>query len=156
MIKILDRIEDVFSVVAFFLATLLIFMNVVLRFIGHGTTWSEELIRYLIIWLTFIGSSICVRKNEHVSVDLLPEFLPEFWKKILFIVVNVIAIIFLLFITKYSIDLIAFSVQTGQISPALGIPMFTVYLILPIGFILMALRYLVSSINHVKDLTVSR
>lgn len=156
MIKILDRMEDVFCVVAFFLATILLFINVVLRFFGHGTTWSEELIRYLIIWLTFIGSSICMRKNEHVGVDLLPEFLPDFWKKILSIIVNIIAVIFLLFVTKYSIDLVAFSARTGQISPSLGIPISTVYWTLPIGFILMTFRYLVSSVNHIKDLRVSR
>lgn len=151
MLKVVDRLENIFLVITFFLATILIFGNVVFRFFGYGTSWSEELIRYLIIWLTFIGASVCVRENEHVSIDLLPEFLSEFWKKILSLFVNTVAIIFLLFITKFSLELVEFSFGRGQIASALGIPMYIVYLCVPIGAMLMTLRYTISSVEIVKD-----
>jgi C4-dicarboxylate transporter DctQ subunit len=151
VLKTVERLEDIFVVLTFFLATVLVFVNVVLRFFGYGTTWSEELIRYLIIWLTFIGASICVRKNEHVGIDLLPEYLSEFWKKVLFLLVNVIAIIFLVFLTKYSIGLIEFNFAKGQIAPALGIPIYFVYLCVPIGALLMMVRYIVSSVEIAKS-----
>ncbi|MBO8162157.1 MAG: TRAP transporter small permease [Brevibacillus sp.] len=141
MLKVLNKIENIFVVVTIFLATVLVFVNVVLRAFGAGTTWSEELIRYLIIWLTFIGGSICVRKGEHVGIELLPEFLPNRFKRVLRIIVNVIVISFLLFLLKYSVELTQFNFQTGQTAPALGIPMYIVYLCLPIGALLMIIRY---------------
>jgi C4-dicarboxylate transporter DctQ subunit len=150
MLKILDRLEDTFVVITFFFATLLVFINVVLRFFGVGTTWSEELIRYLIIWLTFIGGSICVRKGEHVGIDLLPELLSTNLKRILFIIVNLIAIIFLAFVLKFSIELIQFNIATGQIAPALGVPMYIVYFCVPIGSMLMIVRHINVIVNICK------
>ncbi|WP_134702803.1 TRAP transporter small permease [Ammoniphilus sp. YIM 78166] len=141
MLKVLDKIEDAFVVITIFAATLLVFINVVLRLFGMGTTWSEELIRYLIIWLTFIGASICVRKGEHVGIELLPELLPDRIKKFLALIVNTIVILFLLFLLKYSVELVQFNQKNGQIAPALGIPMYIIYLSVPIGTLLMMIRY---------------
>ncbi|UFJ41788.1 TRAP transporter small permease [Brevibacillus humidisoli] len=147
MLKILDKAENVFVVLTIFLATVLVFVNVVLRAFGAGTTWSEELIRYLIIWLTFIGGSICVRKGEHVGIELLPEFLPARFRWVLRVLVNLIVILFLVLLIKYSTELTMFTYKNGQTAPALGIPMYWVYLCLPLGSLLMVIRYLADIVD---------
>lgn len=153
MFKFLDKIENVLVVVFIFVATILVFVNVALRAFGAGTNWSEELIRYLIIWVTFIGGSICVRKAEHVGVELLPELLKKPWmKRVLFLIVDTIVIAFLIFLLKYSVELVQFNARNGQISPAIRVPMYIVYLSVPIGAFLMIVRYIQDIVVNVKEL----
>lgn len=55
----------------------LIFANVVLRYLVHdGVVWAEEIGRYLMVWLTFIGIGPVLRVGGHMAIDALPESLP--------------------------------------------------------------------------------
>ena len=66
MMKILDRVEDVFCAASLLLTALVLFANVVLRYVfSASTSWAEELIRYLMIWITFIGGSI----NRSIQIN---------------------------------------------------------------------------------------
>ena len=78
MLKILNKIEDVFCAVSLLLTTLILFVNVVLRYVfSASTSWAEEMIRYLMIWITFIGGSVCVRHSAHIRMDFLLTLLPR-------------------------------------------------------------------------------
>jgi len=60
------------------LMVVLVFGNVVLRYgFNSGITISEEVSRYLFIWLTFIGAIIAVHERAHLGVDTLPRLLPR-------------------------------------------------------------------------------
>lgn len=127
--------------IAIFVATLIIFFNVILRNFGASTSWAEELVRYLFILITFIGSSVCVRKGAHLGVDVLPEMLPERYRKWLMIFVNVIALGFVCILTWLSVLIVEFSFSTGQVSPALQLPIFLIYSVILTGSVLMVVRY---------------
>ena len=64
-------------------STLLLFVNVFLRYVFHSsTTWAEEAIRYAIICVTFIGNSICARRGSHVGIDIFAQLMPPLGRKI--------------------------------------------------------------------------
>ena len=132
--KWLYRLENVTSGILILLVTAVLFINVILRFVfSSSLSWSEELIRYGFIWITFIGGAICVRTASHVKIDLIPNYLSENGKRILLIFTSFVALLFLVWLGKLGIDLVAFNYETGQKSPSLGIPIYYVYLAIPVG-----------------------
>src|SRR3954454_7123917 len=83
---LLDRAARLFSaVMVLFLAVMvvLVFGNVVLRYgFNSGITLSEELSRWLFVWMTFIGAVVAVRNHTHLGTDSLVARLPVVGKKI--------------------------------------------------------------------------
>jgi TRAP-type C4-dicarboxylate transport system permease small subunit len=108
------------------LMAVFVFGNVILRYFFHsGWTWAEEISRFLFIWLTFLGSILAFKDNEHLGVDTLVTKLSFKGKKILFIVNNFIIFITLGMLLDGSWKLVMTNVD--QSSPALQIPYAYVY-----------------------------
>ena len=90
----MDRILDLYcvllkGVIALCLAVMvvLVFGNVVLRYgFNSGITISEELSRWLLVWLTFLGAIVAVREHTHLGVDTLVRKLSPMGKRICFII----------------------------------------------------------------------
>ncbi|MTD30710.1 TRAP transporter small permease [Planomicrobium sp. YIM 101495] len=135
--NILKKTEDIFVGSAILAATLVLFINIILRyFFSANTSWAEEFIRYAMIWIAFIGSAICFRRGIHVGVDLLINYFSGKGKVILQTIINVVSILFMALLVKYGIDLVLFSMNTGQITPSLEIKTFWIYLAIPLGAVL--------------------
>ena len=77
------------AVIAAFLAVMvvLVFGNVVLRYgFNSGITISEELSRWLLVWLSFLGAIVALREHAHLGVDSLVRMLPPLGKRVCFII----------------------------------------------------------------------
>jgi len=147
----LNHIEEYFSVLSLLFASVLIFINVIMRyFFGTSIPWSGELARYLIIWFIFIGSSIAVRERAHAKVDVLIAHVPPYYKKALSILASALGIVFCGFIIVSGIQTIQTVVSFTNITPALGIPMYIPYLALPIGAALMMYRFIQVIFEDIK------
>src|ERR1700761_9166307 len=65
----------------------LVFTNVTLRYLfNSGIPTSEELSRWLLVWLTFLGAIVALRQHAHLGVDTLVRMLPAYGKRICFII----------------------------------------------------------------------
>lgn len=154
--KILKYTEEAFVGISIISVTLVLSVNIVLRyFFSANTSWAEEFIRYMMIWITFIGSSICFRRSIHVGVDFLIDYLPPKGKKIMQLVINIAAIVFMIFLIKFGFDLVQFSIGTGQISPSLQIKTFWVYLAIPVGAILSLLHLSIQTYSMIRNYRIS-
>jgi len=90
-------VESYFKLLRFFIAAalavmvVLVFGNVVLRYaFNSGITVSEELSRWLFVWLTFIGAIVAMRDRAHLGMDSVVSRLPLLGKKICFVVSNLL------------------------------------------------------------------
>lgn len=150
--NILKRIEDYSIAAGLFAVTILLFVNIVLRYaFAANTTWAEEFIRYVMIWITFIGGSVCFRKGMHVGVDFIMDLVKGKAKKGLQLFIHIISMIFLVFLIKYGIDLVIFTMNTGQITPSLQIPLFYIYLAIPVGSGLSLLHLVINSVKLFRE-----
>ncbi len=140
--KWLDKTEEALIAVAIMVSTVIIFANVVMRNFGAGISWSEELVRYLFVLITFIGASVCVRKGAHLCVDVLPSLLSDKYRHVLMIIINLVSLIFVCVLTWLSAAMVQFSYTTGQLSPAIRLPIYVVYAVIFIGALLMVIRYI--------------
>lgn len=113
----------------------MVFANVALRFLtDYSILWVEEVSRYTMIWLTFIGAGPVLRYGAHIGIDTLQQGMPRFAPAIRAIVFSLLAIFFCAMIVigvRYA------NLTWAQTTPVLEIPIGAVYLAMPVGFGLM-------------------
>lgn len=102
--------------------------------------WSEELARYLFVWISFLGSAVGVRMQVHLGIDLIDKILSPRGRKIMTIGVNILIQIFLVVVIYWGIRIL--KVVQFQKSASMGIPMTYPYLAVPVGSALMLLNSL--------------
>ncbi|MBD9393000.1 TRAP transporter small permease [Acidovorax sp. ACV01] len=84
------RVLDALAGLCLAIMVVLVFGNVVLRYtFNSGITISEELSRWLFVWLTFMGAVVALREHGHLGVDALVSRLPTLGKKICLVVAQV-------------------------------------------------------------------
>jgi len=118
----------------------MVFANVILRFTTDASIlWVEEVSRYLMIWLTFLGGGLVLRYGGHVGIDTLQESLPRHAAVIRATIV-VVLLGFFVFMVAIGIRYAALTWQ--QTTPILGVPVGVIYLSIPIGFALLTAHLL--------------
>jgi TRAP-type C4-dicarboxylate transport system permease small subunit len=106
---------------------------------GNQAGWSEELARYLLIWISLLGSAYAVANRSHIAISLLPDSLEGKRKRNMDRVIDVIILIFavaVLIIGGVYFVWLAFSL--GQRAPTLDIPIGFVYLAVPLSGLLIS------------------
>lgn len=118
------------------LATVVLVQVVARYLLNAPPFWTEELARFLLIWLTFVGALAAHRDGEHISVTWLPELLGARAGQVLILSCHALVLVVLVIITKAGADI---TLAGRQTAPALGISMAWFYVALPVGSGLMAL-----------------
>jgi TRAP-type C4-dicarboxylate transport system permease small subunit len=102
----------------------------------HSLSWSEEVGRFIFVWIAFLGMAACFKSAAHVALDLLVKYLTGFHRKTLEIVNGILIMVLSSAIFVSGISL--FLLGMRQNSPALNIPMQWVYIVVPVsGLILL-------------------
>ncbi|HHW02587.1 MAG TPA: TRAP transporter small permease [Thermoanaerobacterales bacterium] len=142
--KNIRKAESFVVAISIMTITVIIFINVVLRYLfKNSLAWAEELTRYIMVWMTFIGASLCVRDNVHVTMDVLLNNLPKNLKKILLYFIYGVSAVICLYMTYLGWKIMMKVKITGQVSPSMEfLPMWLVYLCVPISGVLMAKNFL--------------
>ncbi|MDR1826761.1 MAG: TRAP transporter small permease subunit, partial [Methylobacteriaceae bacterium] len=87
IIRAFDRVERTINaliIVLLMLMTIVIFYQVVLRYVFHGTNiWAEEFARYAFIWIVMLGSASAIRRFQHIRIDFLVQCFPEKAQKLI-------------------------------------------------------------------------
>lgn len=137
----IEKAEDYIVIVAVALALMLCCIQVTARYVfNYPLSWPEELGRYLVILIVYVGTSIAVRKKSHIAVDIIHTFVPKS-KRLLEYLSTSFGMGFSLLIIIYGIKFVRSLMISGQIAITLKIPIFIVYLILPMGGILLLFHY---------------
>ena len=142
-------VEDAFVGVGLLATTLIVFLNVLTRyFLSFSYSWSEEVTRYIMIAVAFIGAAICSRKGIHLAIDFFFNILPPAVRKYLAMLIAFIGAGFTLTLTVLSIRYVGHAFETGQRSAAMDVPMIFVYAPITIGCSLMFLHFMVAAFSH--------
>ncbi|MBS9422613.1 TRAP transporter small permease [Photorhabdus caribbeanensis] len=153
---------------AFFTVSLSVFLvfcvtwQVVSRYVfGAPSTVTDELARYLFMWVAMIGAAYTTGQHRHLAIDLLTMKLKGIGKNSVGLVIQAAIALFASIVLVYGGSILVIStLETKQITPALGLPMGYVYLCLPISGVLMICYVLVDIVALIqnfsgKDVVVS-
>lgn len=102
--------------------------------------WSEELARYLFIWSVYVGCSYATQKDRHLEVTIMRNLFGPTVAKVVTLGAYVCTIGFCVCATIWGFQMVEFLSGTGQKTPALEIQMYWVFLSVPVGMGLMAIR----------------
>lgn len=139
--KLDDKFEEYILVTSLAFNVGLIFIQVAMRYIfSSSLSWSEELARYIFIWQTWLGTSLAVKYDKHIRVDVLKNFLSFSKQKKLDNIIRIIWIIFIAYLAYQGFKLTSMQFARNQLSPALEIPLGFAYASMPIGCCFMIFR----------------
>jgi len=135
----LNRISEVVCCSVLLAMTIVVVLQVICRYLlGAALTWSEEFARFGLVWITFLGAGIALKRRAHMGVQAMVElFSPGVRKTVQ--VFSLLAVVgFLVIATLKGMELALFNMK--QYSPALGLPMGFVYLAIPFGCLVMIIH----------------
>jgi len=127
----------------------MVFANVALRFLtDHSILWVEEVSRFLMIWLTFLGSGVVLRYGAHIGIDTLQDRFPRYAPALRALI---FCMLFFFFATMVWLG-VHYTLRTwGQTTPVLQIPFGAVYLAMPVGFALMIVHLLIMGVPYIRQ-----
>jgi len=119
-------------------------LNVILRYFFHFSfNWSDEILRYISVYMSFMGIVAGWRYSKHISITVITEHLvPEKARKYFRLLSDIAAIIFMSLVTSYGFILAGKVAHSGQSSPALHLPMVFIYGVVPVCGVLSIIQIL--------------
>ena len=124
-------------------------------FLPKTPSWTEELARYLFIYMVAFGASVAVHKKEFVAVDLIIDFLPKIIRKLIELVINIVLLLFVTFVLLKSV--LGFAIlEYRMVSTAMQVPMQYIYFSMIILFGLLILSFVMEILYQVKEILSSK
>jgi TRAP-type C4-dicarboxylate transport system permease small subunit len=138
--KILTFFEDWTLFISVIVALVALFVNVVLRYgFNYSLAWSEELVREVIIYTTFIGCSAAVKNRSMIKIDASVQLLPKL-KMPLTYFSNFVIMVFAVMMIYYGALMVEMQHRTQQTTIIMEIPYVVLYSILPLMGTMMLIR----------------
>jgi len=149
--KILNSIEEWILVSCIVLLAITSICNVIGRtFLDYSLESAEELSVIFIISITFLGIGYCARHSRHISMSAIVDSLPEKYRFSLLAGINLITSGLFFLLTYYAYEYIVVVKDLGSIFPVLNFPVYYLYYVMPIGFLVAAIQYLQLTFFRIK------
>lgn len=145
VLEMLRRLEKAVVVTLMLGMSVLYAVNVFVREVvsAHSArvAWIEEACLYFLAWVVFIGMGLALERGRQIAMtSLLGRFTAPLRRGVK-LVIDLTGVAFSLYIAKLSLDIMLLVMRSGQISPTLDISTAWLYAAMPVGFVLLALRY---------------
>lgn len=96
MKKLLDRCVDFFTAMLVLGMTVVVFISVFYRYVlNHPLSWTEEVTRLMIVWLSFVGAYVAMREKKHIGFDLFVAKMPKNARRTVFALGQILIAVFL-------------------------------------------------------------
>jgi TRAP-type C4-dicarboxylate transport system permease small subunit len=151
-LKMMNRLNQglkYFLFVSLFTMLVVLFLQITLRYaFNYSLTWTAELARYLMIWITFVGAAIAVRHGRLIKVEILLLKMPYKAARWIEVIAGMISFSFYILLLIYGIHMLG--TVKDQYSSALQISMAIPYAAVPVGALLMICNTIALIIDNGK------
>lgn len=149
---LISKIEAVILAVGVLLMAVNTIANVVGRFaLGESIFFTGEVNRILIIMITFAGIGYAARHGRHIRMSAIYDALPVGGRKVLMVTISLFTAAVMFFLLYYSVIYILDLYDKGRILPALGFPIFIIYVWVPMGFLITGIQYLLTAVKNLTS-----
>lgn len=147
----LNRIASVFTAAAGIAMTIIVVLQVIMRYVFNDSIFgSDEIARLLLIWIAFIGGSVAFKELKLANIGIILDRLKGRVLAAVLLIGYVLIFIFLVIAVWKGFSLV--TAQMKQLSPSLRLPMGLMYLGVPIGLALMTYYDLLFIIDKIREL----
>jgi len=153
---VLHRIEDAILVG---LLSIMIGMSVIQIFLRNlfesGISWSDVLVRILVLWVGLVGAMVASRQGNHITIDILNRYLPKHIKILASFLIELFTALICSIVAYYSLLFAQMEFVDGGIAFA-QVPTWICVAIIPFAFTVIGLRYFLLSFVNFKKILGSR
>ncbi|MGD8702655.1 MAG: TRAP transporter small permease [Desulfosarcina sp.] len=141
------------SILVFCVASLgiLLIANVFARTFFQSIYFAEEVSKFLVMLTTFTGVSYGVRKARHIRMGAFLDAMPPKMEKTFIIIISLISAVVMAIMAWASWEYLSNAMAKGHMTPALRVPKWTFYVIIPIGFGLACIQYIRTIIKNIIE-----
>jgi TRAP-type C4-dicarboxylate transport system permease small subunit len=141
------------SILVFCVASLgiLLITNVFARTFFQSIYFAEEVSKFLVMLTTFTGVSYAVRKARHIRMGAFLDAMPQTMEKVFIIIISMVSAVVMGIMTWFSYQYLMNAMDMGHMTPALRVPKWTFYVIIPIGFGLACIQYIRTIIKNFTE-----
>ncbi len=146
-------IEEISLVILLSSMSIIIVFQVFMRYVmKNSLSWSEEVARYIFIWIIYLGISYGIKMKRHIKMDAGLLLFPVKSRKYILLLSDIISLIFSIIILFYGYEVTSLIVRLGQASPAMGISMGYLYAAPVVGFSLVSVRLLQNIAGNIRSI----
>ena len=147
-----EKLELSIFVILMTLMTIIIFVQVIMRYVmKNSLVWSEELARYLFIWLIYLGISYGAKCMKHIKIEDALGLFPIAFRPKVVLIGDFVFFMFSVFISYTAFTIVLKQLKLGQESPAMNMPIWIIYAAPMVGFGLTAIRLIQTILYRVKQ-----
>lgn len=147
-----SKLEGLMLAVGVLAMTLNTIAGVFSRFVFNSAiTVTDELNVIFIVLVTFAGLSYAARNGRHIRMSAIYDLVPAKARKALMIVISSLTSAFMFFLSYYTCYYIVDVYESGRVLPALGLPVFYIYLWAPVGFVMTGLQYAFTAVKNLTE-----
>jgi len=132
--------------VIFFITTITVFTRYVLNFVP---SWSEEIPRYLLVWITYLGAGLAIKFKEHISLDVFFNLMPFRARQAGHLILNGLVAIVAVIMVVYGIGLV--NHFGDDLMESIPVTNFWLYLAMPISGTLILLYLVQDTWKRIRD-----
>lgn len=146
-----EKLEEYLLVAILAFMVTIIFIQVIMRYaFQNSLSWSEEITRYLFVWICWLGAGYAVKHDKHITITVFRDKLPERIRIFVEYIALIMWIGFSIFMCGNSWRLAHKILLQNQLAPATQIPMAYAYAAIPVGFLVMSLRLIQQLFKKVR------
>jgi TRAP-type C4-dicarboxylate transport system permease small subunit len=145
---LLNRIETAILIILLTVMVALAFLQVVLRnLFSAGLFWGDILLRHILLWLGFLGAALATSEERHINIDALRRFLSPRIRTVVDVVTDTFAAFVCALLAKASWTFVEAEIAANS-TVFEGIPSWYAEIIIPVGFGLLVVHFLIRAILH--------
>jgi TRAP-type C4-dicarboxylate transport system permease small subunit len=153
---IIERVEDSVLVGLLLLMIVMSVLQIFLRdLFATGIVWSDVLVRILVLWVGLVGAMVASRQGRHINIDIMERYLSERAKIVARSVVEFFTALICLIAALYGLRFVQMEFSVGGKAFA-KVPSWLCESIIPFAFMVMAVRYVLLSVNQLKKILESK
>lgn len=136
--SVVERLEQVLIALLLSGMVFVVSLQVFSRYaLAHSLSWSEECARYTLVWITFLGAAVGVKRKVHIGIDYFVSKLPKKFQQKIALLNIFLTALFSGIVLKEGFSFVRQTLELGQRSPAMNVPMAVVYSVIPFSGVLM-------------------
>lgn len=152
MTFLLKHLEEALGAILLAVMVSIAFLNVVTRYVlRYSMAFTEELTLYLFVWMVMVGTSLAFREGSNMCVSLLYDRLPKTFRKYVFLVINVMSLIFFCVLAYWGYREVLDEILLNAKTEALELPVYVFTGAVPLISLLIIARLVFKSVSVLRS-----
>ena len=131
--------------------SLLLITNFIAREFFKSIYFAEEISEFLVIFMTFVGLSYGVRRARHIRMGAFLDMMPASIEKVFIVIISTVSLVVMFFMAYVSYEYLMHSLYRAHETPALKLPYWIFYVIVPTGFFMAGVQYIRTIIKNLTE-----